>query len=207
MKFQVSFDLSDLDKSILIARDILEFVDILEVGSVLINKYGLSSVQRFREEFPEKEIFADLKLVDRVEQTIVDFAEVGANSISVLAGTTNSVIQNATKVAHDNNCKITLDLVDSDSLGQSAMDSEILDVDNILLHSSHETKGLDKFQEEWEHVHGNTKTPIFISGGINRENIKEILKLKPFGIIIGSAITEADDPKKEAEFFRNLLDK
>ncbi|KKP22583.1 MAG: 3-hexulose-6-phosphate synthase [candidate division TM6 bacterium GW2011_GWF2_28_16] len=204
MKLQVSFDINDLENAIFIAKQVYKFADILEVGSTLINKYGLESVKRFKKEFPEKTIYADVKLIDRIEDTIIDYAAIGANYISVLAGTTNNIIHTATQIAHENKCKIALDLVDSHSLGQSAMDSKALDIDAIIFHGPHEAENLDILLEEWENVSGNTDTPIFISG-ITKENINKIISLDPAGIIIGTEITHSNNPAKEAEFFKNLL--
>ncbi|MBU4269569.1 orotidine 5'-phosphate decarboxylase [Candidatus Dependentiae bacterium] len=207
MKLQVSFDLQDIDKAILIAKNIEKYVDIFEIGSTLIVKYGLEAVKKFKKNFPDKEIYADVKLVDRVEDTIKEYTQAGANCISILAGITNNIIQNAAQIAHENNCKIALDLVDSHSLGQSAMDSKSLDIDRIIFHGPHEEQMLETLLEEWENVKGNTDTPIFIEGGINKNSINKILELKPDGIIIGAAITHSGDPAKDAEFFKNILKK
>ncbi len=205
MKLQISFDTIDLEKTISIAKEVKEYADILEVGSTLINKYGIESVKRFKAEFPDKEIFADIKLINRIQNTIEEYAAAGANYISVLAGTTNKIINKTTKIAHENNCKIALDLIDSHSLGQSAMDSQALDVDLIIFHGPHEENNLNILLEEWENVKGNTVTPIFIAGGITEENIKNLLNLKPSGVIIGSSIIKSESPAKSAERFKKLL--
>lgn len=206
MKLQISFDFVDLNKAIEIAKKVEPFADILEIGSMLIYIHGINAVKEFAKNFPNKELFADVKLVDRVEPTIVEYSNAGAKTISVLAGTTNNVIQNATKTAHDNGSEIALDLADATSMGQSAMDSSALDVDKIIFHSPHESHNLEKLLEEWENVSGNTKTPIFIAGAITKENIKKVLELKPHGIIIGKSITQADDPAQAAEFFKKMLE-
>lgn len=49
------------------------------------------------------------------------------------------------------------------------------------------------------------KTKICVIGGINRTNIAEVLKLKPDIIAISSAIFVADDPEREAAFFKERL--
>lgn len=205
MKLQVSFDMIDLNKAIDIASIIKPYVDILEVGSPLIYKEGVKAIEEFKKKFPKKEIFADAKLVDRVENTIKIFANAGTNYISILAGTSNSTIQNASKMAHSNNIKIALDFVDAYSMGQSAMDAKALDIDLIIFHGPHESTKLTELLEEWENVRGNTTLPIFISGGITKNNINKVISLKPQGIIIGRAITQADNPAKEAEDFKSLI--
>ena len=205
MKLQISFDFIDLEKAIQIAKEVEPFADILEIGSPLIYMHGINAIKTFKQNFPNKEIFADIKLVDRVEPTIKEYCKAGTTCISILAGTTNNVIQNATKVAHENKCQIALDLIGSDSMGQSAMDSQALDIDKIIFHSPHESRSLETLLEKWENVKGNTKTPIFIAGIIKKDNIEKVLALKPYGIVVGSAITQSENPAKEAEYFKSLL--
>ncbi len=204
MKLQISFDMSDLNKALEIAEKIKDFADVFEIGSPLIYGHGLNALISFRRKFPEQTIFVDLKLVDRFNGVIESYAKEGADIISVLAGTSNKAIQKASYFAQKNNVKVALDLVDSYSLGQSAMDAKALDIDLIIFHGPHESTELLDLLEEWQNVKGNTDLPVFAAGGINRTNINKVLELKPNGIIIGSAITKSDDPAREAEFFRSF---
>ena len=205
MKLQISFDMQDLEKALSLAEKVAPFADILEVGTPLVHKEGVNAITKFKNKFPDKKIFADVKLVDRVEKTIKMFATAGADYISILAGTSNKAIQNASQAAHGAKSLIALDLVDAYSMGQSAMDAKALDIDLIVFHQPHDEGQLIDILDEWETVEGNTKLPIFVAGGINKTNIEAILQLKPKGIIIGSAIVKAEDPAKEAEFFKNLI--
>jgi 3-keto-L-gulonate-6-phosphate decarboxylase len=76
-----------------------------------------------------------------------------------------------------------------------------LGADAVLFHESYEEQESLVFLERWNMVRGNTTLPVFISGKINRTIIDNILELKPDGIIIGKAITEAEDPAQEARFY------
>ena len=205
MKLQISFDMPNLENALQSAEKIEQFADILEIGSPLIYQEGIQAIKAFRDKFPNKEIFADIKLVDRVEKIITNFSKVGANYISILAGTSNSNIQNSSKVAHSSKSKIALDLVDSYSIGQSAMDAKALDVDVIIFHGPRESTQLTDILEQWQNVRGNTELPIFVAGGINRNNIEQVITLKPQGVIVGATITNAKNPIEEAEYFKSLL--
>jgi 3-keto-L-gulonate-6-phosphate decarboxylase len=74
-----------------------------------------------------------------------------------------------------------------------------------LFHYPHELGELFDHLDDWETVKGNTDLPIFVGGRITMEQVKEIVNLKPRGIVIGEAITRAANPEKEAELFRNIL--
>ncbi|MCF7799947.1 orotidine 5'-phosphate decarboxylase [Candidatus Babeliales bacterium] len=205
MKLQVSFDIADLQDALNIAQKIYQQADILEIGTILIYKYGISAIQSFKEKFPESTIFADAKIVDRPEEIVKIFAQAGADYVSVLAGTTNSIIKQAAQAAHDNGIKIVLDLVDAVSPGQSAMDAKTLDIDIIACHKPVALNRLEETLADWQYIRGNTDLPIFIAGNINKSNIAKILKLKSQGIVIGSAIVDAKDPEEEIKYFKSLI--
>jgi len=205
MKLQISYDLTNLSEALEIAKKTAPFADVIEVGNPLIISHGLDAIKAFRTAFPDKEIVADAKIVDRVTETIPLLSKAGANYITVLYGTSNKVIQKATSVAHEADAKILLDLIDPETMSQAAHDAESLDVDRILFHYPHESHETYSHLDEWETVKGNTDLPIFISGRIAKDQIKEIIKLKPKGIVVGEAITKASDPEKEAKYFKELI--
>ena len=201
MKLQIAFDLTDLRQALDIAEDVREYADIMEVGSLLIYKYGDHAVRAFKEKFPDKIILADVKIADRGKEAVVLFAQAGADRITVLAGTNKHVIHAATRTAHESGKRIMLDLTDSSSPGQAALEAKSLGADALLLPLFPAPDTSMTVGEQWDIVRGNTELPIFITAAINRENIHEILALKPAGIIIGSAIVRSDNPKEEAAAF------
>lgn len=204
MKLQISFDIPDLDKALQIAKQVEKFADILEVGAPLILKEGVKAICEFKKNFPDKKIFADSKIVDRVE-SLTMFTECGANIISILCSTSHQVIQKATNIAHENDAKIALDLLGDYSMGQIAMDAKTLNVDILILHRPHDDGTVVNVISEWDVIRGNTDLPIFLAGGINKKNIEQALELKPEGIIIGTSITQTDNPAQEAEYFKSLI--
>lgn len=204
MKFQVSFDFIDLNKSLDVAADISEYIDIFEVGTILIYKHGVAAVEQFKNKFPHKKILADTKIADRGKEVVTLFANAGADWMTVIAGTGKNVIHTACTTAHDLGKKIMLDLVDASSIGQSAFEAKNLGVDSLLFHQAYdeqETSVLDK----WDMVKGNSDLPIFVAAKIDRASIEEFIKLIPDGIIIGRAITTAENPAQEAQYFSKLI--
>lgn len=204
MKFQVSFDIIDLEKSIAIAKEIENYVDILEVGTLLIYKYGDEAVRSFKDTFPQKTILADTKIADQSRDATSIFAQAGADWITVLAGSPRNVIHTACLVAHEFNKKIMLDLSDASSIGQSALEAKSLGVDALLFHKPSEQPQAI-FYEHWEMVKGNTQLPIFITSNVSKENIAEILSIGANGIIISKAITNSNNPLEETIYFSNVI--
>lgn len=202
---QISYDFTNLSQALEIAKKTAPFADIIEIGALLIIAEGVKAIKEFKGAFPDKPILADAKIVDRVSEFVPLLSEAEAKYITVLYGTSNKVIQKASSIAHSLNSKIVLDLIDPETMGQGALEAESLNVDLLLFHYPHEIGETSNYIENWEIVRGNTKLPIFISGRISRKNIEEIVKLRPQGIVIGEAITNADDPEAQAMYFRQLI--
>ena len=206
MKIQISFDLNNLETSLEIARKVKDYCDIMEVGTILIHKYGVQAVKEFTKNFPDKVILADTKIVDRGQDITEIYLNTGVKWITVMAGTNNDVIHRVCSEAQKNGILVMLDTLDSVMPGQVALDAKNLGVDAILLHKAHDANQNDSllFLDELDLLKGNSDLPIFIAACVHRENIKKVIAAKPYGVIIGRAITTAQDPVAEAEFYYNL---
>ena len=103
--------------------------------------------------------------------------------------------------------KVMLDLIDSNTVGQSALEAKNLGADALLFHQPYsETESL-VFLDKWDMIKGNTNLPIFVSAKINRDNVDKIIALRPDVIIVGLSITDAQDAAQEAQYFAELVSK
>ncbi|MGB8367583.1 MAG: orotidine 5'-phosphate decarboxylase / HUMPS family protein [Candidatus Babeliales bacterium] len=205
MKLQVSFDTTNLNNALQIASSIAKYIDIIEVGTLLIYQYGSTVVEKFKQMFPNKIILADTKIVDRGEEVVPIFAQAGADWVTVMAGTNKNVIHRTCTAAHENNIKVMLDLLDSSTLGQAALEAKNLGVDALLFHSPYDEEESLIFLDKWDMIKGNTTIPIFVSAKIDRDNVDEVMQVKPDGLIIGKSIIESENPQKEAQFYYELI--
>lgn len=203
MKLHVSFEIPDLDKALSIAYQIAPCTDIMEVGTLMIYRYGSEAVKKFCTAFPDNIILADTKIVDRGKDAVNIFADTGAHWLTVMSGTSKEVIREVCSSAHNQGKKIMLDLIDASSLNQSALEAESLGADALMFRHAIEVNQ-PEFLEQWDMVRGNTKLPIFISAHIRRKTTESLRKIKPDGIIVSSAIVNADDPAQEAQFFKDF---
>jgi len=201
MKLQISFDLTDLDKALKIGTQVAQYADIIEVGTILIHTYGVKAIEQFKTAFPDKTILADTKIMDRGKEVAELFAKAGADWITVMAGATKNTIHATCIAAHKENIKVMLDLLDSSSVGQSALEAKNLGIDAILFHQPYDEKDSLVFLDKWDMIKGNTNLPIIVSSAIDRDNFGEIMSINPHGIVVGEAIVNAENPAAEAEFF------
>jgi len=205
MKLQISFDIPDLQEALAKAQLVAPFCDAMEIGTVLLYKYGVHAVQEFKKTFPDKPLVADSKIMDRGKMNVGVFTQAKADWVTVMAGTGKNVIHSVCTTAHAAGTKVMLDLLDAASQGQSALEAKNLGVDALFFHRPHDEKDELLFLEDWEMIRGNTDLPIYISAKIKRENVEHVISHKPAGLVIGTSIMTAENPATEAEFFYNLI--
>lgn len=202
---QISLDLPDLEKALSIAQEVEEYCDSFELGPLLLYRFGVHAVEQFRAQFSKKVLVADAKIVAHGRQATKMFVDAGADWITVMAGANKNVIHNTCTAAHESNKSVFLDLADACSLGQSALEAKSMGADALRIYKPYDETEPVKFLDVWDIVKGNTELPIYVGGKITRESIEKLVMLQPAGIIIGRAIIEAEQPKQEAEFFKDTM--
>lgn len=201
MKMQISFDLTDLEKAIELAKNVESHADIFEIGTLLLYKYGVEAVKLFKETFPQKSFLVDTKIVDRARESIAIFEPFNIQFLTVMAEANKDTLQTACAHAQNAKIKLMLDLSDSHTPGQSAMEAKTLGFHGLIIHNTEDHIEPMTLIEKWEMVRGNTNLPIFIGGKINRQLMATIHTLKPEGVIVGSAILKAQNAAAEASYF------
>ena len=84
MKLQVAFDLQSSDEVLNIIERNGDLIDIIEIGTPLIMKEGLNSVQKIKNKFPKQTVLADLKIMDAgLLEAQIGF-DAGADIVTVL---------------------------------------------------------------------------------------------------------------------------
>jgi len=205
MKLHFTYNMTDLSQALKIAEQTAQYADVIGVGSLLIFKEGVNAIKAFKTAFPDKEIFAETKIVDKADEAVSIMAQAGASYVSVLAGTFNASIKKAITTARNFNIKIALDLLDAQSLGQAAMDAKSLGADLLILHHAPQVDENNDLASIWHDVRDNTSVDIFLTGKIDISNFLDIARLRPQGITIGSPITQAENPTQAAQLFRSML--
>lgn len=204
MKLQISFDIPNIEQALTVAHQVEQNCDQFEVGSLMLYALGAHAVRKFKEEFPTKKIIADAKIIDRSAEIIELLAHAGADQITIMGGTSKNVLYTAAQAARQHSVKLILDLIDAASPGQIAMNAQTIGIHTIIVHKPHDESDASDFLDQWDMIRGNTSLPLFIAASITRNNIAPILALKPDGIIVGHAITQAENPAQEAEYFYGL---
>jgi 3-hexulose-6-phosphate synthase/6-phospho-3-hexuloisomerase len=213
-KLQVALDVIDLKDALQIANQVVSSVDIIEAGTPLIKAEGIRCVKMLKERFPDKLICADLKTADAGYLEVEMAAKVGADIISILADAYENTIEQALRASYDFDVDIMVDLIVSRSPVKRL--KEIINLNHkgrkityALAHS-----GLDRQSSRrapLSDIEKMVKVPkhpdLAIAGGIRASDIQNIMQYPLSIIIVGGAITHAENPDEAAKELKSLIKK
>lgn len=211
--FQIALDiLSKQEVRELLTPEILNTIDIVEIGTPLIIRYGLSIIEQIKDWTKgEKVLFADTKIADAGQWEANEAISAGANMVSVLAGASFETLEEVRDTVQLNQAKMVVDIIDlslSDENKIKFIDSLKPDYLGIHLATDVIKKGgsLLEFSRELPFV-TSRRLPLMVAGGIHSRNLMDILiNIQPAVVVAGSSITKASDPKREAQHMRRIID-
>ncbi|MBN2097408.1 MAG: orotidine 5'-phosphate decarboxylase [Candidatus Omnitrophica bacterium] len=206
---QLALDFINLNRALKVAEAAVKGgVDWLEAGTPLIKSEGLDAVRELRKRFPKVTIVADMKIMDvgRIETEAA--AKAGANVVCVLAAASDSTIRECVLAAKNYGAKIEADLIEikEREVDQRAKEVEKLGVDYIGVHCAidEQMQGKDVFSK-LRKVAQAVKIPVAAAGGINSQTATRAVKSGAGIIIVGGAITKAQDPRQAARRIKTAI--
>ena len=207
INLQVALDVGETASLLGIAHEVAEHVDWFEAGTPWIMSEGMRAVRALREEFPNRIIVADLKIVDAGEFEAGIGFKAGADIVTVLGMASDATIRGAIQAANHHGGKVIVDLLQvSDIVGRL---KEILELGAhyVGIHNAFDDleSGLEP-TSDIAHITKIAPNAIVIGGGIDSHNIKAIGHHRPCSIIVGRSVTAASNPGAAAKEFRTILD-
>jgi len=196
MKLQVALDILKLEDAIEIAEKVAKAgAHILEAGTPLIKSEGIKAVKELKRRFPDKIIFADMKIMDTGRLETEMASKAGADIVQVLGAAPDDTIKEAIKAGKEFDIKICCDLIGIKDPIARAVYLEKLGVDFINLHIGiDQQKKSDYPYQTLKELCEKTNIPIIVAGGINDININSIKEFRVDTVIVGGFITKSKDP-------------
>ena len=204
---QIALDFVDMHRALKAAKEAAAGgADWLEAGTPLIKAEGLNCIRALKKEFPEKTIVADMKTMDAGRAEVEIAAKSGAKIVDVLGAASDSTISECVEAAKNYGCEIIVDMIDVKDPVKRALEVEKLGVNYIGIHTSidMQMRGKSPF-EILKKVVAAVKIPVAVAGGINSENIVDAVKAGASIVIVGGAVTKAQDARKAASDMKKAL--
>lgn len=207
MKLQLAYDGIDLKDAIKCIDQVKEYIDIIEVGTPFVLSVGMEAVRKLKALFPEKEILADLKIMDGGMKEASMAYENGASYATVLGVTDRETVKSCVEATRKYKRELVVDMICVKDVKETVKAMEDLGVDIIGVHTGTDQQKLgrtplDDLKEIKSYV---KKSKVAVAGGINSQTISEYIQYNPDIIIVGKNITKSDNPKEEARKIRMAM--
>jgi 3-hexulose-6-phosphate synthase/6-phospho-3-hexuloisomerase len=205
---QVALDVYNLHRALeLGAEAVAGGADWIEAGTPLIKSEGLDAVRELKKAFPDKAIVADMKIMDTGGMETEMAIKAGATIVTVLGASDDGTIREAVEAARKYGGKVMVDLIAVPDKPRRAREAEALGAHYIGLHVGidEQMKGMTPAQMVKD-VRKATSLPIAVAGGLTSETLAPLIEAGADVLIVGGAITKAQDATAAARAMRIAID-
>lgn len=197
MNIQLALDRMTIEEAILMAEKVKCYVDWIEVGTSLIKEFGVESIIQIHKAFPDKIILADIKTFDNAKYEFEMCFKAGADVATVMGAAPKVSIKTCMEVANKSKKQVMIDLLNTskEQLEELLQYKEAVFCSHVSKDQqeiTNEKQGFSRLNEVQELLIKNN-AKIALAGGIDYNSLKELGKIKPHVVVVGSAITKAAD--------------
>lgn len=202
MRLQVAIDRVELNLAADLARKLDGVVDMIELGTSLVKDYGNHSIETLRQSINLSQLIVDSKTIDEGAYEFNQAFKYGADLVTVMGAASIETLRACYEVAEKYKKTMVIDLLEC----SDEKIEKMVGFDNAIycLHHSVDKKRTIQPVETVATFHHSFPMikRIAIAGGIQ---LASIAGLKAQGlteiVIVGSAITKADDVVQAAKRF------
>ncbi|MFP6769377.1 MAG: 3-hexulose-6-phosphate synthase [Planctomycetaceae bacterium] len=206
-QLQLALDEPDLDVAVARGRELIDLVEIIEVGTPLVIEYGMEAVRRIREACPGVEILADLKVMDagRLEASLAFRA--GADWVSVLGVADDATVHGVLEAAADVGGHVLVDLIGCTDISDRGSQLAALGAEVLCVHTAFDVQasGADPLTELAELLEVVPPEQAAVAGGIRPETLPAVQEFQPRIVVVGGYLAGHSQPRKAAAEIRKLL--
>ncbi|WP_027334327.1 3-keto-L-gulonate-6-phosphate decarboxylase UlaD [Mycoplasma elephantis] len=209
---QIALDNLTIEEAINSAKKVEKYIDVIEVGTILIASEGKKAIKALKEAFPNKIIVADGKIADAGKVFGKMFFENGADYTTCICAAEVPTISETMKIAKDygKDKEVQIELTSNFTWDQVKMWKEI-NVPQVVWHRSRDSQasGVKWGSNDIEAVKRLSKDgfKVTITGGVELEDIKLFKDIPIYIFIAGRALRDSKDPEKAAKEFKDEFTK
>ncbi len=186
-------------------------VDIIELGTPLLIRYGIDIIAGIRRNYPEKTILADLKIADAGALEAGLAFDAGADVVTVLGTAHPATLHEAGEQAKRSGGRIMADLITVREIGEAVRLARTLDqsgLDYICLHTAFDARGRDDSARTLESI-GRVRAVVeraglAVAGGLNPPLLERLIPHGPDIVVVGGYVTGNADPGRAVRQIREI---
>lgn len=207
MKLQIALDAISLEKAVELVKETRDYIDIIEIGTPMVIEYGMLAVRTMRENFPEKEILADLKIMDGGKYEANQAFSAGADYITVLGVTDNLTIKGCVEAANECGKEVVVDMICVEDLPARVKKMEELGAHGVAVHVGvdQQASGRTPLDDLKVMKEAASVAKVSVAGGISVKTMASYCALDPEVVIVGGGICNATDPKAAAKALHEAI--
>lgn len=209
MQLQVALDRLSIPAAADIAAAVRPHADWIEVGTSLIKEFGMDSVRRLRSAAPDRLLLADIKTNDNAAYEFGLCFNAGADAATVMGTADTQTLDICLAVADTHRRTVMIDLLGTSEAQQQQLlrypavfavhvSKDVQEADDTLVGASAPpTRRLPAWASDRQ---------VAVAGGITVDEIAPLGQQYPHLIVIvGSAITGAENPAAAARAFADAI--
>jgi 3-hexulose-6-phosphate synthase len=200
----------DKAESLSVIAQVRGLADIIEIGTPLLKRFGIGAIATARELCPDTPILADTKTVDAGDLEAEMVLGAGARLMTVLSSTSPATHAAVGKVAARFGALVVVDTITESGklellpIGTTFPESFAY----VGVHSPTDMRVAgDRSTAHIDAVSDIRRRGfrVALAGGLGPATLDAVLEAEPEIVIIGSAITGADDPRRVAIWIKDRL--
>jgi 3-hexulose-6-phosphate synthase len=207
MKIQLALDRMEIAEAIELTRKVEDSIDWIEVGTSLIKEFGVASIKALKQAFPNKPIVADIKTIDNARYEFEMCFEAGADIATVMGVSPLVTIDVCMEVANSYRKVVMIDLLNTSEQQKKELKkySDAVFCEHVSKDEQEEL-GVRNRSAKKSALYEEPSLTIAAAGGITFGSLDLLRRtIDPSIVIIGSAITKADNPREVAAKFKQLI--
>lgn len=206
-KLQLALDVLPMEQALALTEAVRGNVERIELGTPFVLEYGMEAVRRFRARFPEKELLADLKIMDAGALEAGAAFAAGADLVTVLAVTDRATIRACVQEAERYHKAVVADMICVENPEQTAKELEAMGIHGIAVHTGvdQQARGRTPLEDVRRLRPVVRQAELSVAGGISRETAADYCRAGAQVLIVGGAIASAPDPAAEAIAIHEVL--
>ena len=205
-QLQLAVDVLTIEDAVAAVEATHDSVDIIEVGTPLVIECGLRPVELLKTKYPDKQILADLKIMDAGHIEASSGFGRGADIVTVLGLADEATVRGAVGAAEDRGGRVMADLIQVPDPASRAKELVEMGVHLLCLHTAYDRRdeGVDPLVE-LHAVRPEVGVPLGIAGGLKLENAADVVRGGADIVVVGGAIQNADNPATMASQIRGAM--